>query len=279
MTRCKRAFTLVELLVVIGIISVLISILLPALAKARKAANAVACASNLRQIGLAMSMYCSDNQGYLPFAYIDVGPSPNANGNAVTWDDLLNRYVGRRDDLLKVGGVTYLENQWNPNPNPLFICPDDLFERTAGGYQKRSYSIVQCSFAAGSASYSGTVYGMATRTFNYTTGWTPNPTFRCYRPGDAAASAETLLLVERPLFISGGQYLGNRLGSTGGVLVDTPYDQTANGAIEPLHDGRWNYLFVDGHVDLMVPQDTIRPPYTVTSAKQPNYMWTRDPND
>ncbi|HEX3359060.1 MAG TPA: type II secretion system protein [Tepidisphaeraceae bacterium] len=59
----KRAFTLVELLVVIGIIALLVSVLLPALSKARSAANTAACLSNLRTIGQAMSMYASENKG------------------------------------------------------------------------------------------------------------------------------------------------------------------------------------------------------------------------
>ena len=62
----RQAFTLVELLVVIGIIALLISVLLPALTKARRAANTVACEASLRSIGQAMISYVTENNEYLP---------------------------------------------------------------------------------------------------------------------------------------------------------------------------------------------------------------------
>ncbi|HEV7301266.1 MAG TPA: prepilin-type N-terminal cleavage/methylation domain-containing protein [Tepidisphaeraceae bacterium] len=86
--RHPRAFTLVELLVVIGIIALLISILLPSLNKARQSARTLAGLSNLRQIGLGLQMYAHNNNGSLPICL-------NANQ---TWAYYINPYVGGKGD-------------------------------------------------------------------------------------------------------------------------------------------------------------------------------------
>ena len=84
MKRRMRGFTLVELLVVIGIIALLISILLPALNKARESANAVKCSANLKSIGAGFSIYLAEYKGTFPPAYVytvdSTAGSPDVGG-------------------------------------------------------------------------------------------------------------------------------------------------------------------------------------------------------
>ena len=90
--RSKSAFTLVELLVVIGIIALLIAILLPALNKAREQSRTTTCMSNLRQIGIVHANYVADHRGYvIPCDIGDWNTPPGANGYSTleNWTTIL----------------------------------------------------------------------------------------------------------------------------------------------------------------------------------------------
>ena len=132
----RSAFTLVELLVVIGIIALLVGILLPALNKARGSANMLKCASNLRQIGIAMQLYSHQYQGRLPATYMypqtyTAGPV-SGSGLAVYWwqrlmiDKLL---PGINDPNTSVAVCPSQEVPFQPFTNP---GEDKLFRSSYG---------------------------------------------------------------------------------------------------------------------------------------------------
>ena len=116
----RKAFTLVELLVVIGIIALLIGILLPVLSKAREAARVVVCASNLREIGMSCLIYAADNRGKLPMP-IGGGSVGNLSYSAILMKPD-NGYWGQRD--FRQGTlIPYLHSP--AIAQKLFLCPSD----------------------------------------------------------------------------------------------------------------------------------------------------------
>jgi prepilin-type N-terminal cleavage/methylation domain-containing protein/prepilin-type processing-associated H-X9-DG protein len=130
----KNAFTLVELLVVIGIISVLISMLLPALNKAREAAKKIACASNMRQIGQAMRMYGNDNNSWMTPGWANYTSTPTLGRYTIPAHVLGNYTDGRSNVSLLLPAPwkdTYSASysvpgtqSYLPNAN-VFFCPSD----------------------------------------------------------------------------------------------------------------------------------------------------------
>jgi len=144
--RAKKAgFTLVELLVVIGIIAVLIGILLPALNKARMQANSAQCLSNMRQIGLAIQNYANDYNGYMvPTQWIKgsyTAPTPPAttgtySPNATaqdSWETILvyGHYLPR-PRTMRVSGYAIsfagnLPDQTQHTEGNVFFCPQNNY--------------------------------------------------------------------------------------------------------------------------------------------------------
>ena len=135
--KTKRGFTLIELLVVIAIIAILAALLLPALARAKEQARQASCISNLRQWGLALTIYLDDSKQIFPLAKIANG-TPGAPGgyneDTPHWSDLIAFHAASQGDSVwynalpsYVGGKPLWQIASSPdsfvNDKKIFDCP------------------------------------------------------------------------------------------------------------------------------------------------------------
>jgi prepilin-type N-terminal cleavage/methylation domain-containing protein/prepilin-type processing-associated H-X9-DG protein len=146
----RSAFSLIELLVVIGIIAVLIGILLPVLSKAQSQAREKACAGNLRQIGQALVIYANDNRGFFPFEPTEQNPHPE-----------LIRLVQEQikcDHRVFYCPQCEIMDMYAQNPNYTPIGGIDSVADTAANIAAANISYIYWSFAANKQTGGGTYW-------------------------------------------------------------------------------------------------------------------------
>lgn len=126
-----RGFTLIDLLASIAVVALLIGILLPSLGRVHESAKRVVCASNLRQVGLGVHMYTTDNDSRLP-------PSTFAMGYGPMWgtDPMVLRIDGRSRgyDMMLWDGMGYLFFQSYLSDGQIFYCPSHNGEHPFTAY-------------------------------------------------------------------------------------------------------------------------------------------------
>ena len=237
----RTGFTLVELLVVIGIIALLIAVTIPALQRSKQQAKAVVCSSNIRQLFLALYAYDSNNQK-LPFGFDDTRLYPPAGD----WPGFVNY------DRQGWWWFNYIADysQKNRGKTTVLLCPSK--------YQSNLQ--LETDVLCGN-------YGVNTSVFKYTTGRRSRAEFigKPLRLADIAHPPRTLLMVDSGYSIINWSHatakppftLGNMIEDTGyipGMKINKEKTNLWPGQIADAIKGRHpsktvNVGFADGHIN------------------------------
>ncbi len=240
----RSAFTLVELLVVIGIIALLISILLPSLSRAREQGNSLKCLSNLRQLGMAFTMYANDNRDYFPAAAVW---APSTRDEDWIWFETIT-HPGRPVLDKQQSRIARYLGGFN---DELFRCPSDDVQ--AHRNQNATSGVYFYSYAM------NTNYDSVRQ-------WYANAKQNTVKRSQIRNPSDKILLVEEDenSVNDGNWNPGNTSNSiTGGTardLVAIRHDRPVTGVADSRdqnftthpHGGkRGNVAFVDGHAEFV----------------------------
>jgi len=265
-SRPRAGFTLVELLVVIGIIALLISILLPALNKAREQARTAQCLSNLRQIGQASMMFAQEHKGYLVKAWFnDMAVHPDPPPTPYPPADWNFRDPSSNGGTESTWEWSYILATYMNNNDAVFRCPsDDTPDAENSPYGSAFYTIKLSD---------GTQEGFP-RSYRINISNLPKGPFVGVKLSELRRSSDSILVAEGRRGANNGNGF-NQLATNEAAdeaLVSPTYvdniaynrhGKRANAGVigggrvgTPLVDGRSNYVFADGHAESMLFEDT-----------------------
>ena len=231
----RIAFTLIELLVVIAIIAILAAMLLPALAKAKSKAQAIKCASNMKNWGYATVMYLGDFNDRLP----PFGDN-SQNYNQDFWHMKLAPYVARRIQQNVL--FTYTEAY----TNELRRCPGGSYSAPANYKGAWSPTVWNCWIGA---NFGVSINNPLSGVFHYLDFSPPLNVSRIKKPADAMMFMDTLSHYVYSPVEAGYRFTldldGDGMKDTMPQYPDVPF----NNACPKVHNGGANLTMLDGHVE------------------------------